>query len=672
MSKLFRLALVGAAITVPLAGQSLGGQTPNPSTFADEFSALHMRSIGPAQMSGRIADISGFEANPSIFYVGASHGGVWKTTNDGATFAPEFQDDGLMSVGALKVSQKDPNLVWLGTGESNNRQSTSWGSGVWKSTDGGATWKNMGLTKSFTINRIVIDPDNNDIVLVAATGNLFGPGGDRGIYKTTDGGANWKLVLHGDASTGGNDLAMAFSDKKIIYASLFQRERSQCCMNGGGPGSGVWKSVDEGETWVHQTTGLPTGDLGRIALDVYRKNPNIVYAEVATEAGGGGRGGGGGGRGGAGGGRGAAATGVPPKPVPAGTPSDGIYRSDDGGATWVRTADDPDNRPMYFSQVRVDPNNQDRVLVASVRLYLSTDGGKTFAAVDAAIHDDKHAIWWDPNNSNHFLTGGDGGAAQTWDLTRSWIWFPNIPVPLFYHVDYDLSEPYNVCGGLQDNYDWCGPSAVRSSKGITNDRWQQVQGGDGFETIIDKRDANIVYTESQDGGLTRRNKLTGESRSIKPTPANTTDTTGAGTYRFQWDTPVALSPEDPGTLYVGGNKLFKSTDKGDHWTAISPDLSSGADRPEQMIMGVRNADVHIAKEDGIVSWGDITTFAESPKKRGLYYAGTDDGTLSMSKDGGKTWDKTLGTRVPGSLLPKQGRVDFQGRPVALWIRPRCM
>ncbi|HTR79521.1 MAG TPA: hypothetical protein VMH39_15490, partial [Gemmatimonadaceae bacterium] len=607
MSASPRLARLCAVLTLVLANHALPAQATSSVPNADEFAALHMRSIGPAQMSGRIADISGFEANPAIFYVGASHGGVWKTTNDGATFTPEFQDDGLMSIGAVRVSQKDPNLVWVGTGESNNRQSTGWGSGVWKSTDGGATWKNMGLAHSYAINRIVIDPQDDNTVLVAATGNLFGPGGDRGIYKTTDGGATWKLVLHGDASTGGNDLAMAFSDHRILFASLFERQRSQCCMDGGGPGSGIWKSTDLGETWTHLTNGLPPGDLGRIALDIYRKDPNIVYAEVATEAGaGGGRGGGGGGGGGGRGGRGAMPTGAPPKPVPDGIPSDGIYRSNDGGATWQRTANDPDNRPVYFSQVRVDPNDADHLLVASVRLYLSTDGGKNFAPVDAAVHDDKHAIWWDPNNSNHILTGGDGGAYQTWDLTRSWIWFPNIPVGLFYHVDYDLSEPFNVCGGMQDNYDWCGPSAVRSARGITNDRWQQVQGGDGFETVIDKRDPNVVYTESQDGNLTRRNKLTGESRSIRPTAANTTDHTGGGAYKFQWDTPVALSPFDPGILYVGGNKLFKSTDKGDHWTAISPDLSAQLNRADQTVMGVREADVHIAKDDGIVSWGVLT------------------------------------------------------------------
>jgi hypothetical protein len=645
-----------------LAGQSLFGQSAGTQPIATEFERLHFRSIGPAQASGRVSDIAAYEANPSIFYVGSAHGGVWKTTNNGATFTPQFQQVGMMSVGDLAVSQKDADLVWLGTGESNNRQSTSWGDGLWKSTDGGANWKHMGLEKSYHINRIVIDPDDNNVVLVAATGALFGSGGERGVYKTTDGGTTWKQVLKGDEWTGANDLVMAASDHKVLYASLYQRERTQCCFNGGGPGSGIYKSVDGGDTWTKLTNGLPAGQYGRIALDVYRRSANIVYAEIQGESagGGGGRGGGGGaggggGRGGAGGGRGAA--GAPPAaatPDPNAAPTaagDGIYRSDDGGATWRKTAVDPDGRPLYFSQLRIDPNNPDRVLVASVRLSISMDGGRTFVPADqGAVHDDKHAIWWDPNNSNHILIGTDGGSFQTWDMTKTWIWFPNLPIATFYHADYDNEYPYNVCGGMQDNYDWCGPSAVRTSNGITNDRWHTVQGGDGFETLLDKRDARIVYTESQDGNITRRNRVTGESKSIRPNANNTTDPQ-PGAYRFHWDTPLMFAPNDPGILYAGGNKLFKSTDKGDTWTAISPDLTQNANRNEIPIMGVPAGQIRIglqgAGQDGIQSWPNIVAITESGKTPGVYYTGTDDGTVSVSKDGGKTWDKTLADRMPG-------------------------
>src|SRR6185437_1687629 len=516
--------------------------------------SLHFRSIGPAAMSGRITDFTAYEANPAIFYVASAHGGLWKTTDGGGTFTPEFQDNGLMSVGAVAMSQRDPNLVWLGTGEGNNRQSISWGDGVWKSTDGGRTWKNMGLAHSYHINRVVISPDDDNTVWVAAQGSLFGPGGDRGIYKTTDGGATWKHVLAGDEDTGANDLALAMTDPKVLYASTFQRRRTQCCMNGGGPGSGIWKSTDGGETWKRLTGGgLPSGPLGRIGLAVYRHSENIVYAEIQGETAPGGRGG----AGAAGAGRGGAAD-------AGGT---GIYRSDDGGATWRKSAD-PDNRPVYFSQVRIDPSNPDHVLVASVRLYLSLDGARLFRPIDTTEHDDKHAIWWDPNNANHLLIGTDGGAYTTWDMGRSWIWYPNLPVGLFYHVGFDNAEPYNVCGGMQDNYDWCGPSAVRSSAGITNDRWQTIQGGDGFVAIMDPHDARTVYSETQDGNTMRHDRITGEAKSIRPTPQNVVNAQagetgcdkpraeagrgGAGAacagYRFNWDTPMVFSPNDAGVL----------------------------------------------------------------------------------------------------------------------------
>lgn len=643
MVRHFRKFGLGAALTFALGGAFLQGQT-GATPVADQFKNLHFRSIGPAQASGRVSAIAAYEANPSIFYVGSAHGGVWKTTNNGATFTPQFQNEGLISIGAIAVSQKDPDLVWVGSGESNNRQSTGWGGGIWKSTDGGKTYKNMGLTKSEHIARIVIDADNDNVVMVAATGPLFKAGGDRGIYKTTDGGATWKQVVKVDEHTGGNDIVQSAADHKVLYASTYQRERSACCMAGGGPGSGIWKSIDSGDTWTRFTgNGLPAGNYGRIGLDVFRRSSNTVYAEIQAEApdapAGAGRGaggapaGGGQGRGGAG----AAAT-------PGG---EGIYRTDDGGASWRKVGSNPDGRAMYFSQVRIDPNNSDRVMVASVRLSMSIDGGRTFNAIDQAVHDDKHALWWDPNNSNHILIGGDGGAFQTWDMAKSWIWFPNIPIATFYHVGTDNEYPYNVCGGMQDNYDWCGPSAVRTIGGISNDRWHTVQGGDGFVTIIDQKDSRYVYTESQDGNVTKRNVITGESKSIRPSAANTTDTTEGKAYRFHWDTPLQFSAADPNTMLVGGNKLFVSKDRGDSWTAISPDLTSGGDREEQMVMGMLNSQVKIAKNDGVASWPALTSVADSPKMPGVYYTGSDDGTVSMTKDGGKTWDRKVADRLPG-------------------------
>ena len=635
--------VVGVAFASPIRSQlSAQGQVVASNDPLDD---LHFRSIGPATMSGRVADLAVYEKNPAIYYVGSAHGGVWKTTSNGATFEAQFQDMGLISIGDLAISQSNPDLVWAGTGESNNRQSTSWGSGVYKSTDGGKNWKLMGLPASYHINRIVIHPNNDNVVFVAATGSLFGPGGDRGVYKTTDGGANWKLVLKGDADTGANDLVMAATDPNIMYASMYQRRRTQCCMNGGGPGSGVFKSTDGGETWTRVQGGLPTGPMGRIALDVYRASANIVYALVEGEgpvpAEGGGRGGGGGG-GGRGGGRGGDA------PAGASSPT-GLYRSDDGGNTWKQTSN-VNPRPMYFSQVRIDPSNPDRIYMGGVGMQMSIDGGRTFQTDAAqAIHDDIHAIWIDPGNPNHLLIGGDGGVAVSYDMSKTWMQHFNLPLALYYHVYFDNSTPYNVCGGLQDNYNWCGPSATRFTGGILNSDFYQVQGGDGFVVLVDPNNPNVVYSESQDGNIQRKNAETGESRGIRPTTQNTdpAPVEGALPFRFNWDTALVFSPNEPGTLLAGANKVFRSNNRGDSWAVISPDLTTNTDRNEVSTMGLRNNEIRIARNDGIVSWGTIVSLAESAKQPGLYYVGTDDGVVSSSKDMGKNWDMKLASRMPG-------------------------
>ncbi len=612
------------------------------SPIAQEFEKLHFRSIGPATMSGRIADFAVYEANPAIYYVGAAHGGVWKTTSNGAHFTPIFQDQGLISIGDVAVSQSNPDLVWVGTGESNNRQSTSWGGGIYKSTDGGKTFANMGLVNSKHINRIIIDPRNNDVVIVAATGSLFGPGGERGLYKTADGGKTWKQVLKVDDETGANDLAQSFTDPNILYASTYQRLRTACCMNGGGPGSGLWKSTDAGETWTRLSgNGLPGGSLGRISVDIFRQNANVIYSAIEGPAVGG--------RGAApsdesapegaaaGGGRGGAA---------AQAGATGVYRSDDGGATWKKVGS-ANPRPMYFSQMRIDPNNADRIYMGGVGLHMSNDGGKNFET-DAALvtHDDIHAIWIDPKNPDHVLIGNDGGVSVSYDMSRTWTFIPNIPVGLFYHVAFDMERPYNVCGGMQDNYDWCGPSASRMNRGIFNYDWFQIQGGDGFVAIPDLRDSRIIYTESQDGNMTRRNKVTGESKSIRPTPQNVTNATAGETYRFHWDTPMLLSPTNPGVLLAAANRVFRSTDRGDSWEAISPDLTKNEKRDDVVTMGLKGSDITISKNDGISAWPTIVALAESPKQPGVYYAGTDDGTVQMTKDGGKTW-QNITKNLPG-------------------------
>lgn len=625
------VALLAALSAAP----ALHAQT---APVATEFDRLHFRSIGPATMSGRVSDLAVYEANPAIFYVGTAHGGLWKTTSNGALFTPLFQDQGLISVGDVAISQQDPDLVWVGAGESNNRQSTSWGGGIYKSTNGGKSFTLMGLANSKHINRIIIDPRNSDVVLVAATGPLFGAGGERGVYKTTDGGKSWKVVLAGDQDTGANDLAQSSSDPNILFASMYQRRRTACCMNGGGPGSGIWKSVDGGDTWTRLTgNGLPGGSLGRISLDVFRQNPNVVYTaiegpvapgrasfgdESAPEAAGG---------------RGGAA-------APAGAM--GVYRSTDGGATWKKTSS-TNPRPMYFSQMRIDPTNPDRIYMGGVGMHMSIDAGASFEP-DAAmvIHDDIHAIWIDPRNSAHLIIGGDGGVAQSYDLSKTWHFTENIPVGLFYHVGFDMEWPYNVCGGMQDNYDWCGPSASRMGRGIFNYDWFQILGGDGFVAIPDQKDSRIIYTESQDGNMVRRNKVTGESKAIRPTVQNVTNATAGESYRFHWDTPLLFSGNNNSVLLTAANRVFRSTNRGDSWEAISPDLTKNEKRDDIVTMGLKGSETTIAKHDGISQWPAIVALAESPKQAGLYYTGTDDGTVSMSRDGGKSW-QNITSRLPG-------------------------
>jgi photosystem II stability/assembly factor-like uncharacterized protein len=630
-----RLLAVGAALVLGVAGEGLVGVARQEATSANApgpFDTLHFRSIGPASMSGRISDIAVYEANPAIYYVGTAHGGIWKTTNDGTTFTAQMQDQGLLSIGDVAVSPSNPDLVWVGTGESNNRQSTSWGDGIYKSADGGKTYTNMGLRTSRAINRIVIDPRDTDTVLVAATGSLFGAGGERGVFKTADGGKTWRQVLKVDDDTGANDLVMDAGNSRILYASTYQRRRTACCMNGGGTGSGIWKSTDGGETWTRLTSGLPGGPLGRIGLDVSRKRPNILYALIEGPAPQGGRGGagaaeqgpGGAGAGGQFGGRGVA-QGVNDTPT-------GLYRSDDGGTTW-RKVNNVNPRPMYFSQVRIDPNDPEVVYLGGVGLHQSLDGGKTVATdVAASTHDDVHAIWVDPSNSSHVIIGNDGGLAVSRDMAKTWVFVPNLPVGLFYHVSYDMATPYNVCGGMQDNYDWCGPSAVRGSAGIANHQWTTIQGGDGFVVLQDPTDYRVAYSESQDGNMVRVDRVTGETLAIRPQAAP-----GEPPLRWHWDTPLIHSPHDPRVLYAAANRVFRSADRGLSWVTVSGDLTSGANRDDIVTMGVKGSDIQIAKNDGIQAWPAIVSFAESPKRAGLLYAGTDDGMLHVTRDAGKTW-----------------------------------
>ena len=597
------LATPALCQTAPVVVSAASSDTTHPG---GPFDRLHFRSIGPAVTSGRIDDFAVLERDPRIFYIAAATGGLWKTTNNGITLTPVFDSASLASIGAVTIPADDPNLVWVGTGENNNRQSSSWGDGVYKSADGGKSWKNMGLRDSKQIARIVIDPADHDVVYVAALGDLWKGGGDRGIYKTTDGGIAWTKVLDAGPDAGGTELVMDPGNNKVLYAAMYQRRRASWGMNGGGPNSGIWKSADAGRTWTHLTKGLPAGAIGRIGLDIFRKNPSIVYARIEHAKEG------------------------------------GVYRSDDAGVTWSRMG--PTNgRPMYFGIIRVDPGNDLRVYEPITPLMVSDDGGKTFRDDGApSIHVDFHAMWIDPRNADHMMIGGDGGVGITYDKGRKWMWLSHLPVGQYYHVGYDMQEPFNVCGGLQDNNSWCGPSATRSGYGIGNDSWLSVVGGDGFVSLIDPANHRMIFSESQDGFMGRIDKVTNESKSIRPeAPLDEKP------YRWNWDTPMMLSHDDPATVYVGANKLFKSTDRGQTWAVISGDLTTAVDRDTLVLMGVKGKDIKIAKNDGVDHYGALFSIAESWKNPRVLWTGSDDGLVHVSKDGGSTWANVT-AKVPGA------------------------
>ncbi|HWC95279.1 MAG TPA: hypothetical protein VG456_00980 [Candidatus Sulfopaludibacter sp.] len=582
---------------------------------------LHFRSIGPATMGGRVDDFAVVESDPRIIYVGAAAGGVFKTVNGGQTWQALFEDQSNPSIGDLALAPSNPSILYVGTGEPNNRQSASWGNGVYKSMDGGATFTHLGLKETHHIGRIVVHPTDPNTVFVAAQGDLWGPNKERGVYMSTDGGAHWNQTLFINEDTGVNDIAIDMQSPNILYASAYERRRTVFGFDGGGPGSGIYRSTDGGLHWTRLGApggpgrGLPaTGDMGRIGLDIYRKNTNIVYALVEH-----------------------------------GTLG-GVYRSEDKGATWARMGD-TNPRPSYFSQIRIDPNNDQKLWLGGVNMYMSEDGGRTFVQTRFRdVHSDVHGIWIDPANSDHMLSGNDGGVWVTWDSGRNWRHIDNIALGQFYEVAFDYQKPYHVCGGLQDNYSWCGPSSTLQQTGIANDDWITVQGGDGFYNRIDPSDPNIIYAESQDGSLSRRDMRTSESKSIRPIEPTDTEPR----YRFQWNSPLMISPHDPKTIYYGGNHLFKSTDRGDTWQVLGEDLTTGAKRDEQKILGKVPGPATLSRHDGVVAWPCITAIAESPKKAGVLWAGTDDGNVQISRDGGKTWQNVV-SHMAGA--PKGGYVS---------------
>jgi len=563
------------------------------------------REVGPALTSGRISDLAVNPNNFSEFYVGVASGGVWKTTNGGLSFDPIFDDQGSFSIGCVTLDPTNPNVVWVGTGENNNQRSVAYGDGVYKSIDGGASWKNMGLKKSEHIGMIKVDPRNPDVVYVAAYGPVWSSGGERGLYKTTDGGKNWERILFVSEHTGINEVHLDPRNPDVIYAPAHQRQRRQWTYVGGGPESGIYKSTDAGKTWEKINRGLPGGDKGRIGMAMSPANPEIIYAVVEAQGGG------------------------------------GFYRSTNRGASWEKMSSAVTSG-NYYQEVIADPNNENRVYLMDVYTQVSEDGGRTFSnRGEAAKHIDNHCLWINPNNTMHHMEGTDGGLYETFDRGKTWRMFTNLSVTQFYKVSVDNAWPfYNIMGGTQDNYTLVGPSQTLSNHGIVSSDWFVTVSGDGFEAVADPEDPNIIYSQSQHGNLVRFDRKSGESRSIQPKELK-----DEKEYNWNWDSPLMVSPHDHKTLYFAANKLFRSTDRGDSWTVISGDLDQNIDRNQLPVMGKVWPMTAVAKNGSTSRYGAIVSLDESRIQKGLIYCGTDDGQISVTEDGGKNWRQI--NRFPG-------------------------
>lgn len=581
------------------SGEGAPGRPQDPMS-TPTFGGLRFRSIGPSVVGGRVNAFAVDPNDRAKYFIAVASGGVWKTVNGGTTWTPVFDNYGSFSIGAIALDQKDTNVLWVGTGEHNSQRSVGYGDGVYKSEDGGRSFRKVGLDKSEHIGKIAIDPRDSKTVYVAAQGPLWSAGGDRGLYKTTDGGKTWKAVLSISENTGVTDVVIDPSNPDIVYAASWQRRRHFYTLINGGPESAIHKSTDGGATWQRLRGGLPAGDLGRIGLAISPASNNVVYATVEA----------------------------------AGQGS-GIFRSQDRGATWERTSPSI-AQGMYYGQIIADPKNVDRVYIPNVVFQVSDDGGRTQRPLGERLkHVDNHAIWIDPNNTNYYLVGCDGGVYESLDRGSNWNFKANLPIAQFYDVAIDNQMPfYNVYGGTQDNNSLGGPAKTRSQSGIPNSDWFATNGGDGFTSQVDPEDPNTIYAESQNGGLVRFNKLNGERTSITPIPGKAEES-----QRYNWDSPLLISPHNSKRLYFAGHKLFRSDNRGDDWKVVSGDLSRGLNRDALPVFGKIWGPDAVAKHQSTALYGNGSSLSESPKKEGLIYVGTDDGLLNISEDGGKTWRK---------------------------------
>ena len=577
-------------------------------------SALKWREVGPALTSGRISDLAVNPDNPFEYYVAVASGGVWKTSNWGVDYTPIFDSQSSYSIGCVTIDPNNSNVIWVGTGENNNQRSVAYGDGVYKSVDGGKSWKNMGLKNSEHIGNIIVHPENSDVVYVSAYGPLWSKGGDRGIYKSEDGGVSWDKVLFIDEHTGFNEIHMDPRNPEVLYAASHQRRRHVYTYVGGGPGSGLHKSTDGGKTWKKINKGLPGVEIGRIGMDISDANPEIIYAIVeASERKG------------------------------------GFYKSTNRGETWVKQSGKVTSG-NYYQEIFADPVDQDVVYVMDTWMSVTHDGGKSFKNVGEDYkHVDNHAMWINPNNNSHWLIGCDGGIYETFDSGKKWDFKKNLPVTQFYKVAVDNAEPfYNIYGGTQDNFSIGGPSRVNNSHGISNQDWFITHGGDGFESQIDPENPNIVYAQSQYGWLVRFDKLSGEEVGIKPIARK-----GELDYKWNWDAPLAVSKHKSGRLYFAANKVFRSDDYGNSWNVISDDLSRQIDRNKLKVYDrVLSIDA-VAKNGSTSPYGTIVALSESPIDENLIVIGTDDGLIQITEDSGNTWKRI--DNIPGA--PTQSYVN---------------
>lgn len=587
-------------------------QTDQKEALTKAASSLKLRGIGPAVMGGRIADIAVSPTDKNTWYIAVGSGGLWKTTNRGISWKPVFDSQKSYSIGTVTIDPNNSDVIWVGTGENVSGRHVAWGDGVYKSLDGGKSWNQMGLEKSEHIGKILVDPRNSDVVFVAAEGPLWSSGGERGLYKTMDGGKTWQLTLNIDQNTGVTDIEFNPSNPDVMYAAAYQRRRQTWSLMAGGPKSGIYKSTDNGDTWRQIKTGLPSGDIGKIGLAVTQANSEIVYATIEAN-----------------------------------DSEKGFYRSLDKGESWEKRNSyiSGGTGPHYYQEIEASPQNPELVYQMDVFYHVTRDGGKTFDYLGTGRekHSDNHALWIDPDDGNHLISGTDGGLYESYDEGTTWRHFENLPISQFYKLGLDNSEPfYNIVGGAQDLGTLIGPSRTMNTEGVRNQDWYVPLGADGYDSVFDPENPNIVYMEIQEGTLHRLDRTTEEVINIQPQPEPNDPPE-----RWNWDAPIQISPHNNKRIYFGSQRVWKSENQGNSWTPISKDLTTNTNRYELKTLDNRVWSVDDLHDTGAMSkYATLTSISESPKVEGLLYTGSDDGLVHVSEDGGQNWRKSALPKVP--------------------------